>query len=55
MTVRQIDKKPGVVFLCSRFVVGTESMCLFSAALRAFLVLDFEELGVGVCAISVVS
>ena len=55
MTVRQIDKKPGVVFLCSRFVVGTESVSLFSAALRAFLVLDFEEPGVGVCAISVVS
>lgn len=55
MTVRQIDKKPGVVFLCSRFVVGTESVSLFSAALRAFLMLDFEELGVGVCAISVVS
>ena len=55
MIVRQIDKKPRVVFLLSRFVVGTESVCLFSAALRAILVLDFEEPGAGFWAITVVS
>lgn len=43
MTVRQIDKKPRVVFLWCGFVVGTESVCLFSAALRAFLVLDLRN------------
>ena len=52
---RQIDKKPRIVFLFTRFVVGTESVCLFSAVLRAILVLDFEELGAGVWAIIVVS
>lgn len=55
MIARQIDKKPRVVFLFSRFVVGTESMCLFPAALRAILVLDFEEPAIGVCTITVVS
>ena len=55
MIARQTDKKPRVVFLFSRFVVGTESMCLFSAVLRAILVLDFEEPGIGVCTITVVS